>query len=138
MPGSTAVAVTIAATIIVAAASLALMILSRRGRPSARNARRLLLLAALASALLAGAGTVGPAIEDSGVGFAITFTAVPVAISLVPIAAFRFVPSAAPVLAWMAALAMLAFVAIFAAGPGFFYLPTAVLAVAAAVRPGRA
>lgn len=135
MPGSTAVAITVAATIAVAAASVVLLIRSRRDGSGTPHASLLLLLAAPVSAVLAGAATADPAIEDSGAGFAVAFTAVPLLISAGPVAASR-IGRPGPALTWAAALAMLAFVAVFGAGLGFFYLPTAVLVLATAVHSG--
>lgn len=134
MQSSTSVGITVAATVAVAAASLALLIRSRRdlGPP---HAWRLLLLATPVSAALAGAASLAPALEDSGSGFAAAFTVTPLLASVVPLAVSRL-RRLGPPLTWAAALAMLTFVTLFGAGLGLFYLPTAVLTLATAAHSG--
>ena len=119
----TLVAVAYTAAILAVAASFALVLLARHGRLSAHAAWQVLAWAALAGALLAGVAMFAPAADDSGTGFAIAVTGIPMIIAVAPIAtasvagtpfaAARVDGTAVRIVSWVTAVVMLAFAVLF-------------------------
>ena len=106
------------------------------GRPRRNGTRdaRILLLAAVAVAVVIGAVLLAPVIDDSGTGFAVAVTAGPVMVAAAPAVALHWSRPAALVALWLAVPVLFAFVVVFALGGiGLFYLPVALLVLAAAV-----
>lgn len=126
----TLLAVLILATVVAALATVGAFSLLR-AQPRLPRIARVLLIAALASALVVGLLLLQPATDDSGAGFAAAVTLVPVVATLAPVLVLRLHRLAGTVTAWIAALVMFGYTLLFALGFGMFYLPTAVLLLTA-------
>jgi hypothetical protein len=95
---------------------------------------RYLLASAVASALIAGVVGLPLLIEDRAGPAGIAATVVPpVVLSLIALAAGIADRRFTPVVLWLVAFLGLAYVVVYGLGLGFFYLPTVVLLVVAAV-----
>lgn len=132
MDESLAVVITVLATVAAALISFPFAILARRGL-LVRDARRLLLVLALISAVATGAALIRATAADSGLAFAVLLAGVPVIVPFGRLLLLGVDQRAGRVLDWLSALVVVAIVAFFLPSVGLFYLPAAVLMVGAAM-----
>ncbi|MFN2505780.1 MAG: hypothetical protein ABR540_16375, partial [Acidimicrobiales bacterium] len=100
------------------------------GNPARTKASRGLAVAALLAAALAAGPMFALVWDDSGLGFALAVTGVPLA--LVTAGSFAARRTGAPAAAggWLCVLLLAGYVVLFALGAGFFFVPATLLLLA--------